>query len=73
MRNTYRFYRSQHGALATAAYRAMNVLGSGRRYAGSRIRRRPGEAGFWAEQLRANLVSTRGTDGPPSREGRVRE
>jgi GT2 family glycosyltransferase len=69
MRNTYRFYRSQHGALATGAYRAMNLLGSGRRYAGSRLRRRRGEAAFWAEQLRASLVSTRGVDGPPSGAG----
>ena len=67
MRNTYRFYRSEHGRLAAAAYRAMNLAGAGRRYTGSRLRRRPGEAAFWAEQLRASLVSTRGVDGPPDR------
>jgi GT2 family glycosyltransferase len=66
MRNTYRFYRAAHGRLEAAAYRGLNIAGTARRYAGSRLRRRPGDAAFWAEHLRASLVSTRGSDGPPS-------
>jgi GT2 family glycosyltransferase len=67
MRNTYRFYRSAHGWLPTAAYRAFNLIGAGRHYLASRARRRPSSAAFWAEHVRASLVSTRGADGPPIR------
>src|SRR5205807_3968431 len=35
MRNTYRFYRREHGAMDTSLYRALNVAGSGMRYLGA--------------------------------------
>jgi len=67
MRNTYRFYRRAHGAIATAAYRAANLIGSSRLLASHLIRRDHRQARYWAIQVRANLTSSRGADGPPPR------
>jgi hypothetical protein len=64
MRNTYRAYRRVRGPLSTATYRTLNVVGSSRLLARSVLRRDSVQAAYWRMQLRANLVSTRGTDGP---------
>jgi GT2 family glycosyltransferase len=66
MRNTYRFYRREHGVPAMLLFRALNVTGSGRRWLTHRVRGRRGAATFWSTQLRAHLVSSRGVDGPPA-------
>jgi len=64
--NTYRVFRERRGALATIAYRALNVAGCARLYALARLRRdAPGRA-EWADQLRAHLGSVGGADAPPS-------
>jgi N-acetylglucosaminyl-diphospho-decaprenol L-rhamnosyltransferase len=64
MRNTYRTYRRFHGPLSTLGYRALNLIGCARQLAASTLRRDSGRASYWRMQLKANLVSTRGTDGP---------
>ncbi len=66
MRNTYRFYREAHGAVATAVYRSLNFAGAARHWVGAKLRRRAGLADYWAVQARAHLVSTAGPDGPPA-------
>jgi GT2 family glycosyltransferase len=65
MKNTYRFYRREHGPVATLAYRSINVAATAGRWALHRARGRTGAAGFWKVQLAAHLASTRGDDGPP--------
>lgn len=53
--NRYRFFRREHGALAAAAYRGLNLAGCGLRYAQAR-RRHDGEgARSWRTQFVANL------------------
>lgn len=54
--NTYRLYRRRHGPISTAAYRALNVAGALRLYTRARLKRNPGERGYWATQLRAHLA-----------------
>ena len=66
LRNTYRFYASEHGLPATAAFRALNAVAAARRWAGARWRAEDGRARYWADQLRAHLRPVgRGPDGPP--------
>jgi N-acetylglucosaminyl-diphospho-decaprenol L-rhamnosyltransferase len=65
MRNSYRFARTARGPVWAAAWRACNVAGTARRWAGARLRGKRGAAAYWREQLTANLVSTRGADGLP--------
>jgi N-acetylglucosaminyl-diphospho-decaprenol L-rhamnosyltransferase len=65
MRNTYRFYRREHGAVSTAAYRALNLAGSGVRYAIARAKRDASSAAFWRMQVKANLESS--NDARPDR------
>lgn len=55
MRNTYRFYRREHGAMATSLYRALNVAGSSMRYLGARLTRDDPRAHYWRTVLKANL------------------
>jgi len=62
MRNTYRFYRREHGGIATAAYRALNLAGAGTRYAAARISHDASTARYWRLQLKANLESARSDD-----------
>ena len=57
--NTYRFYRREHGTAAAIAYRAVNLIGSGRRYIAARIKGDKETAGYWRGYLRANLPTTR--------------
>jgi N-acetylglucosaminyl-diphospho-decaprenol L-rhamnosyltransferase len=59
MVNTYRFYRRVHGPAAAAAYRALNLLGAGLRYAAARAGGRPGEARYWRSLLAAHLTPAR--------------
>jgi N-acetylglucosaminyl-diphospho-decaprenol L-rhamnosyltransferase len=67
MRNTYRFYRREHGPAATAFYRGLNLAAASGAWAAARLARRPGKAAWWADQVRSHLVRTGGGDGPPER------
>jgi GT2 family glycosyltransferase len=53
--SSYRFYREQHGALATAGFAACNVAGAARLYTAAWRRRDRGAAGYWSRQLKAHL------------------
>jgi GT2 family glycosyltransferase len=64
MRNSYRTYRRFHGPLSTLGYRVLNLVGCGRQLVAARVRRDAGRTAYWRMQLKANLVSTGGTDGP---------
>jgi N-acetylglucosaminyl-diphospho-decaprenol L-rhamnosyltransferase len=59
MRNTYAFYRREHGALATGAYRALNLAGSAIGYTRARVRRDTGTAAYWKRELAAHLPRRR--------------
>jgi GT2 family glycosyltransferase len=67
MRNTYRTMRRVHGPVSTGVYRGLNLVGSAARLIGSTARRDAAQAAFWRIHVRANLVSTRGMDGPVTR------
>jgi GT2 family glycosyltransferase len=56
MVNTYRFYRREHGALSTAVYRSLNVIGCGWRYVLARARGDGQQTQYWRTMLRANLA-----------------
>jgi GT2 family glycosyltransferase len=64
-RNAYRFFREEHGPVATAAYRACNLAGATRRAVAAKWRGRDGDARFWAREARSHLVPAGGQDGPP--------
>ena len=51
LRNTYRFYRSTHGPVSTAALRACNLAGALRLWAQGRIRGDDDMARHWRSQL----------------------
>jgi len=53
--NRYRFFRREHGLLAAAAYRGLNLAGCGLRYAESRRRHDADAARAWRTQFVANL------------------
>jgi GT2 family glycosyltransferase len=59
MANTYDFYRREHGALPAMMYRALNIAGSGLRYASARRAHDEDSAHFWRTQLKANLARAR--------------
>lgn len=59
MENTYAFYRSEHGAIAASAYRALNILGSGRRYLAAKRAKDPGSVAYWKRELGAHLPRKR--------------
>ena len=59
MANTYRFYRAEHGLGATAAYRAVNILGSARGYLRARRSGTQGEVAYWRRELGAHLPARR--------------
>ena len=64
--NTYRFYRRHHGAVATAAYRALNLAGSLRNYGIARLRRNHQLASFWRDHLRVHVESVPVVDVRPT-------
>jgi N-acetylglucosaminyl-diphospho-decaprenol L-rhamnosyltransferase len=55
LRNTYRFYRSTHGPLSTAALRAGNLAGAVRLWAQGRVRGDDDMARHWRSQLAVHL------------------
>jgi GT2 family glycosyltransferase len=55
LRNTYRFYRSTHGALWTAALRAGNFAGAVRLWAHGRVRGDEDMARHWRSQWAVHL------------------
>jgi hypothetical protein len=59
MENTYRFYRTEHGWLATAAYRALNIVGSGRGFLRAKRAGDPGGIAYWKRELGAHLPGRR--------------
>lgn len=59
MANTYRFYRTEHGLAAEAAYRALNILGSARGYLRARRSGKPGDVAYWRRELGAHLPARR--------------
>lgn len=65
LHNTYRVFRQRRGRLATAAYRALNVLGCARLYVLARLRRDAAGRAESADQLRAHLAPVPGADAPP--------
>lgn len=67
LRNTYRFYRREHGLAATLGLRSLYAAGALRLYVLGKIRRDEGLARFWGRQIRVHLTPVRGPDGPPSR------
>lgn len=67
LRNTLRFYRSEHGLVASGLYRALNALGAARLWLVNRVRGRPGQAAGWKRQVAVHLSPVRGPDGPPVR------
>lgn len=65
MANTYRFYRSEHGGVAAAAYRAVNLVGASLRYASARLARDAGRSEYWRGHLRAHLSPATSLDATP--------
>jgi N-acetylglucosaminyl-diphospho-decaprenol L-rhamnosyltransferase len=64
--NTYRFYRSEHGAASTAAYHVLNAAGAARAVTGSLLKRDRDRARYWQHHLRAHLRRYPPADtGPP--------
>lgn len=59
MANTYRFYRREHGTPAALAYRAVNLIGSGRRYVAALLKGDKELARYWRGYVRANLATAR--------------
>lgn len=59
MTNTYRFYRSEHGLAAEAAYRALNIVGSARGYLRARRTGNAGAVAYWRRELGAHLPARR--------------
>jgi GT2 family glycosyltransferase len=55
LHNTYFFYREAHGALAAAAFRALNVAAAGRLWLLARARGNHRDAGRWAAHVRGSL------------------
>ena len=64
LRNTYRFYHREHGALAATAYRALNLAGTTRLYLRARRDGDP-SAAYWRTQLRGHLTPAFGRDHAP--------
>jgi GT2 family glycosyltransferase len=55
LRNTYRFYRSTHGPLSTAAFRAGNLAGAVRLWGQGRMQGDDDMARHWRSQLSAHI------------------
>jgi len=57
--NTYIFYRRHHGAVSTAAYRAVNAFGAAFASGRALARRDPGRARFWRRQVPLHFKPSR--------------
>jgi GT2 family glycosyltransferase len=66
LHNSYRFYRREHGAAATALYRAINIGGCSRLDAIARLRGDKGARAEWASHLRALLERIPAQDSAPA-------
>jgi N-acetylglucosaminyl-diphospho-decaprenol L-rhamnosyltransferase len=66
LRNTYRFYRREHGTLASLAYRGLNIAGVSGLYLRASRKGNRAEADYWKTHVRAHLSPARGNDRPPS-------
>jgi N-acetylglucosaminyl-diphospho-decaprenol L-rhamnosyltransferase len=64
-RNTYRFFRREHGLLAELAYRTLNLAGATRQYLRARRTGDHSTAAYWRPHIRAHLTPAFGPDGPP--------
>jgi GT2 family glycosyltransferase len=67
MANTYRFYRDEHGRMATALLRSLNVAGALRNYARARLTGDEAAARYWRGVLPA--YAGRGARQAPDRRG----
>ena len=67
MANTHRLLARRRGRAYTAAFQALNALGSARLWALARLRRDHAAAARWKAAVPAHLGSYKGDDGPPSR------
>jgi N-acetylglucosaminyl-diphospho-decaprenol L-rhamnosyltransferase len=59
MRNTYRFFRREHGPVAAGAYRALNLAGCALGFVRAKARRDADTAAYWRHELRANVPRRR--------------
>jgi len=59
MRNTYRFFRREHGPVAAGAYRALNLAGCALGFARAKARRDGDTAAYWRREMRANIPRRR--------------
>jgi GT2 family glycosyltransferase len=66
MANTYAFYRREHGVIAAALYRGLNVVGSAMHYAGARRAHDEDAAHFWRIQVKAHVARARDVDPRPT-------
>ena len=57
--NTYRYYRRDHGALSTGAYRAANAFGAVIAASRNAVQGDPERARFWRRQVRLHLRAGR--------------
>jgi GT2 family glycosyltransferase len=65
-RNNYRVYRWHRGAVPTVGLRAANLARATTELTRAVVRRKPGAAKYWRQQLRVHFLSTRQPDGPPT-------
>jgi N-acetylglucosaminyl-diphospho-decaprenol L-rhamnosyltransferase len=63
--NTYRFFRREHGLLASLAYRALNFAGCTGEYLRAKRAGDVDTAAYWRPHIRAHLTPAVGADGPP--------
>jgi GT2 family glycosyltransferase len=64
-RNTYRFYRREHGAAAMRVYRNLNLVGSARQWAGARMRGDHEAMKYWRRVARVHRESVQEVDVHP--------
>ena len=64
-RNTYRFYRREHGLFAELAYRVLNLAGATSQYLSAKRAGDFSRAAYWPPHIRAHLTPAFGPDGPP--------
>jgi GT2 family glycosyltransferase len=65
-RNNYRVYRWHKGVVPTVGLRAANITRASAELTRAVVRRKPGAAKYWRQQVRVHFLSTRQPDGPPT-------
>jgi N-acetylglucosaminyl-diphospho-decaprenol L-rhamnosyltransferase len=72
LRNTYRFFRREHGLAASIAYRGLNLAGVSRLYLRARRGGNHSEARYWRNHIRGHLTPAMGSDHQPRSSARSR-